>query len=409
MTKYLYLLRSKKIKNFIYISIHYIIRIFYIFFFVFRIKEGTILVSNSGNKGWGDNPKYLIQKLKEKYPNTTVYWLVSPKANKKIIEELSSKKIIPIKYPSLFALYVFSISKVWVSNARLPLFLIKKKNQIYFQLWHGGCGPKKIEGQAKDKLLFSYILRAKNDSKMMNYAVSNSDFNSKIFQESFWYDGPILEYGSPRHDVFFWKDIKNNLKEKICKRYNLNCKSQLILYAPTFRSNKDVKIYKWNYSEIINTLNNKFGYQSTFLFRLHPNISYLAKEMNLTNEIIDVTEYEDMQELIAISDVVITDYSGVMMQAALAKKIVLLYIPDLEDYIDDRGFNIDITKLPFIIGKSLNELKNKVNEIESLDMYIDKQNAYLEQFNFYDDGNASLKTAEKIISIIKESTKDEKI
>lgn len=403
--KFLYLLKSKRIKNFIYVTVHYCVRVIYCFFRIIPIDNKSILVSNYCGKGWGDNPKYVAKKIKEMMPDSKIYWLITSNVDENSKKALKDENIISVQYPSIRALYYFSKCRVWISNARLPLFLIKKNKQKYYQLWHGGCGPKKIEKQAEDKLLFSYILRAKNDSKMMDLAVSNSEFNTNIFQNFFWYNGEILKCGSPRHDVFFYNDkLKNEIKEKIYKKYGIRNNSKIILYAPTFRSNKDTSIYKWDYFKIKNKIEDKFKSSYTFLFRLHPNISYLSKEMNLDKNIIDVSLYDDMQELIAVSDIIITDYSGIMMQAALAKKTVLLYIPDLEDYRNDRGFNIDLEATPFVIGENIAQLSEKISAL-NIKIYSKKQEQYLSKFNFYDDGNASFQTAKKIISDLNKEEK----
>ena len=70
--------------------------------------------------------------------------------------------------------------------------------------------------------------------------------------------------------------------------------------------------------------------------------------------------YLSTDELIIGSDVLITDYSGCMFQGLEAEKIVILYTPDLTEYMrTERDLYFDITKMPFPIINS----NEKIQEV----------------------------------------------
>lgn len=197
MEKILKTLRSEHIKDAIYFSTNYALRMLYFIVSLLSVKKGRICFSNYNGKGYGDNPKYVAEALLKMDSNIELFWIASKKC------VVLPDNVVPVKLYSLSGFVAFATSKVWVSNARLPLFLRKKKSQKYYQLWHGGCGPKKIEGTAEGNLIGWYVSCAKHDSKMADYIVSNSKFNSEMICKYFWYNGEILNYGSPRYDVFF--------------------------------------------------------------------------------------------------------------------------------------------------------------------------------------------------------------
>ena len=393
MEKMLKLIRSKLIKNIIYYLGNYILRIFYCIISLWPVKGNRVLFSNYNGKGYGDNPKYVADALRKISPDTETIWIVSSNATK-VPSDIKTAKLY-----SIMGFVSFATSKVWISNARLPLFLIKKKSQRYYQLWHGGIGPKKVEGAAEDKLIKWYLSCAKHDSKMADYFVSNSDFNTNMIRKYFWYKGEILEYGSPRHDVFFYED--NSISEKVKTRLNIEKNSKIVLYAPTFRDDKRVDIYKWDYDSVIQSIGEKVPGDWKFVLRLHPNISFEAGEFNYSENVVNGTDYDDMQELIVASDVIITDYSGVMTQAAIARKALFLLLPDKNKYLMDRGLCFDINELPFDSAERYDELCYIIKTFDKV-AYMKKLNHFLDNLGLYDCGDASEKVARSIVKYLQE-------
>ena len=59
----------------------------------------------------------------------------------------------------------------------------------------------------------------------------------------------------------------------------------------------------------------------------------------------DLTDYESIEDLYIITDILITDYSSVMFDYAVLDRPMLFFTYDLDEYRDKlRGFNIDIEK-----------------------------------------------------------------
>lgn len=388
MERVLKMIKLAAVKNVVYYIGNYLLRVAYLAVSMFPIKRNKICFSNMNGKGYADNPKYVAEQIIHENRDIEMVWVLSDGT------EPMADGIRGIKLYSLGGFLAFATSKIWVSNARLPLFLNKKKNQIYFQLWHGGCGPKKIERAAESKLIRWYISCAKHDSKMVDYFVSNSRFNSDMIRKFFWYDGEILNYGSPRHDIFF-KEASASYK-KVIDRLKIEDGCKLILYAPTFRNDKDLAVYRWEYKKALITAEAKYHGRYKFILRLHPNISFEADEFEYSGNIVNGSTCDDMQELIVASDIVITDYSGVMMQAAIARKIVFLLIPDKESYLLERGLCLDIIEMPFPSAMNVQELCACIEEYDDT-KYRDRLEEYLKLFEFYDDGNASGRVSEKIL------------
>jgi len=359
---------------------------------LFPIKDNKILVLNFAGKGFGDNGKAIINEIINQNLNYDIVW-----ATKGIKNNTFPNIVRTVNFNSFCFFFELITSKIWINNKRMPLYIWKRKKQFYIQTWHGGTALKKIEKDVENKLNKYYIKSAKNDSKMANLFISNSKFCTNIYKKAFWYDGEILECGSPRCDCFF-KD-KREVNLRVRKYFNIENKTKILLYAPTFRLNKSTEVYNIDFEKLISFLESKFKCKWKILVRLHPNISYKCDFLKYTSNIINATNYDDMYDLLNISDILITDYSGTMFEFSLMHKPVFLYATDIEEYMKDRNFYFNIFNLPYKVAQDNNELLKLINCFEE-EKYLSELKSFLLELGTYNNGNASKQVVDVIKKII---------
>ncbi len=369
---------------------------FYIIFRCIKIDNKKIVINNYFGKGYGDMGKYICNEL-IKSNNYKIYWATTDRYKSSIPDGVRY-----LHFDSISYLYHLFTSKVWINNCRFRFGIIKRRGQFYIQTWHGCIAYKKIEKSAYISLTKPYIMGAKNDSKMIDLMISNSKYCTNLYKEDFWYDGDILECGCPRNDI-----IVNNDKESIDKvknYYGLLKTDKICLYAPTFRANSSLDAYNIDYNLLISTLNEKYKGDWKLLIRLHPNISDLANNLSgYSKNIINATDYPDMQELLVAADFLITDYSSCIFDYALSGKPAMIYACDIEDYIKDRDFAIKLEDTPFPIAKNNKELKKVIVSFNSND-YKKSVKSFYNDLGVNEPGN-SCKTIARIIADI---TKNER-
>lgn len=353
-------------------------------FRIFKIDNKKILFENFTFRGYGDNPKYIAENLISKNKDYKLIWVV-----KNMAEEMP-KGIRKVKIYSIKYFYHLATSKIWIANSRLDKYIRKRKGQFYIQTWHGGLGLKKIESASKD-ITADYIKTMKNDSKMIDILISNSKYRTEQYINYFFYKGKILEIGSPRNDIFFRdnKDLILKIKDELDIKEN----KKVILYAPTFRK-YDYKYITFDINELLEK-----GYE--VLIRLHPG--YVLQE-SISDKVKDVTKYPDVNELLIISDIVISDYSSVFFDFLYTGGQVYLYAPDYKEYLNNRGLNFKYEDLPFSKSYNGEELINNILNNDSKN-YENKLEKFLSQMDIKDDGQAT----EKIVRIIDRVIKGEKI
>lgn len=359
--------------------------LFEIFFLLIPVKSKRIVCINFNGRGYGCNPKYICELLIRDKEQYDIIWLVSE------YDYFVPNNIRKVKYHSIKALYSLASANVIITNTKNDLRIIKKRRQYVIQTWHASYSPKYLEKAAK--LRKKYKKESEKNSKQTDYFLSNSRMQTKEYLENFWCESEILEFGYPRNDILLSNNRKmvNTIKSKV----GINKNEYIILYAPTFRDDYKTSAYLKDIHCIKRKLEES-GENWKFLIRLHPNAEKFSNIYTYDNEYINVTKYEDMQELLMISNILITDYSSSMFDFSIMKKPVFIYASDIEEYTNLRGLKPMFYKLPFPICTSENELVEKISTFPG-DEYEKNVSKFMIEYGNFDQGNA----AEKVCNLIK--------
>lgn len=352
------------------------------------VKHNKIIFNNFQGKGFGDSPKYIAEEILRRKLSYDLVWLVN---DMNMDVPLGIRKVSLL---SVRASYELSTAKVIISNVKVALPYKKKRCQFYIQTWHGSIAFKAIEKDAQDKLRPQYVKESMADSKLIDLFLSSNSIQTKEIQNCFWYDGEIFECGSPRNDMLYQS---SEYKQKIKERLGINDK-KIVLYAPTFRDDFRMDVYNLDLNTLKRQLDNHLEGNWHVLVRLHPNVM-VNNLFTDTSDISDVTLYPDMQELLLISDVLVTDYSTIIYDVAIMHKVIFLYAPDLEEYKADRGLKSVYFNLPTRINQSNNELMDYIGSFD-ISEYRKNLDEFLGAIQVFDDGNASERVVNRICSII---------
>ncbi|WP_233711016.1 CDP-glycerol glycerophosphotransferase family protein [Lederbergia citrisecunda] len=362
-----------------------IISLFIIHLFnCFPIKNNKIFMTSYYGSQYGCNPKYITEYIIRNMPEDhfDIVWAFNDVIQHKHIPYIRKVKNMSLKY-----FYELCTSKIVITNFRTTDLFVKRKNQYYIQTWHSSLRLKQIEKDAEDKLPKSYVEMAKKDSKKCDLLLSGCKFSTDIFKRSFWYDGEIYEHGTPRND--FLLNQKVNLKRNVLNLLNIPSDYKIILYAPTFRNHKDHTIYELEFEKIIRTVENTFGGKWICLVKLHPHLLSLSNNIIRGKDVLDVTNYDDIQELLSVSDILISDYSSLMFDFAMTRKPCFLYVPDYEEYTSkDRNLYFNVLELPFKVAMNKEELLHKIIHFES-NTYSKDLDQFFFKIGSYEDGKAS--------------------
>ena len=130
----------------------------------------------------------------------------------------------------------------------------------------------------------------------------------------------------------------------------------------------------------------RFGQNYLILFRAHHFAGNISVEK--LEHVKNMTEYPSIQELIMATNILITDYSSVMWDAALMGEYVLLFAPDLEKYSKERGLYIPINEWCFPVSLNNKDLAAEIEKVD-LEKGIEISKKHLEKFGNLETGRAA--------------------
>ncbi len=288
--------------------------------------------------------------------------------------------------------YELSTAKVIVTNIKCGMQYIKKKNQYAIQTWHSCYPPKLIEKEAEDKLPPHYVKASRRDSRQTDLFLSNSAAMTRLIKNAFWCESEIMECGFPRNDIFFTATAED--RARIRGDLGVSPNTKLVLYAPTFRDDGSMDAYSLDCMAVVEKLRGR-GEDWRLMTRLHPNVNDVNGLFPESEYIINATSYPDMQELLLIADILITDYSSTPPEFAAMGKQVYIYAPDVPQYQALRGLREDYFTSPYPVDTSNEELLKRMDSYSPETAAVQAR-AYMEFSGGVDKGDASKKVVDRI-------------
>lgn len=219
-----------------------------------------------------------------------------------------------------------------------------------------------------------------------------SPFSQEIYNSMIWVEKYIITW-LPRNDALFIDDTNKNIF------WNYN---KIFLYAPTWRQWDEETILLSNnfFTEIDKYLKEK---KYLLLLKYHPLTK--NKQKIESENIIDISKMDyDIQPMLKISDVIISDYSSVHYDFMLRWKPVIFYIPDLEHYTTNvmdlvREYSeLSIKESTAENEEQLISIIKNIEKIENLKEYKEKYEQLLNMFHTYKDWDSTKRVYNTIMN-----------
>ncbi|MBQ9912696.1 MAG: CDP-glycerol glycerophosphotransferase family protein [Clostridia bacterium] len=206
-----------------------------------------------------------------------------------------------------------------------------KNEQKLIQIWYTGGALKKmgIDGPS----ILSDFDEYKTHSQYSDFCVS-SEYVRQYYCHAFGLEAEVVKaVGTPRSDLVINEDIIASNRAEICSKHPLLRNKRVYLYCPTVRIKEDVAVPfspKIDWAE----LNDELEDDEVFIICRHPAMKEEYIKGRFYSRVKDYT-FESTSELLAVADVIITDYSSVVFDASLMDKPTVFYCPDYEEHKDD--------------------------------------------------------------------------
>lgn len=265
---------------------------------------------------------------------------------------------------------------------------LKFKPQVkVVQLWHA-CGAFKTVGFSRTGKKGGPFLTNDNH-RVYTHAIASSSHVARFYCEAFgMLPDSVYPTGVPRTDMFFNDEYKLNTTAALYEAHPEFKGKKVILFAPTFRGNGaksgHYPLHNLDMQAIAALCRRT---DSVFIFKMHPfvkDIVYIPE--SLSDVLFDLSADREINDLLFITDLLITDYSSVIYEASILNIPMLFFAYDLEEYISSRDFYEPFES--FVPGKIVRSLDELLSSIESGDFEQEKVEPFCNRnFEFRDGGS----------------------
>ena len=349
-----------------------------------KVRKNQIAFVSERREDLTGNFEFIYSKIKDDPAISIVKFL-----NTKPIKSLNLLEMI--NYVT-----ILSTSKIILLDDFMPsmhTFDLKEETSL-IQLWHA-VGAFKTFGFSRIGKVGGPEQSSPNH-RSYNHAIVSSNEISKFYAEGFGLsEEKVVATGIPRTDIFFNGEYQKKVKSLFYKKYPQLSNKKIILFAPTFRgygkqdANYPMDIFPLK--QIYEGIGNEYA----ILIKHHP---FIKEKMEVPEEykevIIDLSQNSEINDLLFISDLVITDYSSIIFESSLLNVPMLFYAYDLDEYIDSRDFYYEYET--FVPGKIVFNQKELISAIINHDFETEKIDKFKDKFFEKLDG----KSTKRVINLV---------
>lgn len=363
------------------------------------VKDNEVIFCSYNGKNYACSPKKIYEHFRslDKFNKFHFIWIFEEPEKYSFL--LRNPNTTIVKKDSDECYQYLNSAKYWIFNFRAPDHWKPKSKQIYIQCWHGT--PFKRLGydieQSDNAMNSIWEIREKyrSDAKRFTYLLSSCPFVTDKFSSA-WNlkkgNDKILEIGYPRNDELYScaEEKIKKIKQSLGIKDSINKK--IILYAPTWRDNQhDIRQgYVYDTPVDFEVIAEALKEEYIILFRAHYMVANNFNFNKFKGIIYNVSDYDDINDLYIISDLLITDYSSVFFDYAVLKRPIIFFMYDIELYRDEmRGFYLDLSELPGPIVKTEKELIDAIRNIDMNYELSSQLDVFNKKFNIMNDGYAT--------------------
>lgn len=358
----------------------------YNLFKVFPIKKNRILFASDSREDMSGNFQYVYEELLKRDENFDFRFMLKGS----IDEKKSFKEIISLAYN-------MATSKNIILDDFYPMVypLKIRKGAELIQLWHA-VGAFKTFGYSRIGRPGGPSPKSKNHRNYTKAIVSSKNV-AKHYAEGFGIPiENVVATGVPRTDIFFDEEYKKNKIAELHAEYPFLKDKKVIMFAPTFRGNGQSSAHYpmevLNLEKLYHSLKDEY----VFIYKIHP---FVKNDFSIPYEFsdffYDLSHYREINDLLFITDILITDYSSVCFEFALLNRPMLFFAFDIEQYVQKRDFYYDYHS--FIPGPLVKTTDEIISKIQNKEFKMDRIEPFVKYFFDDLDGKSSARVVDQII------------
>lgn len=292
--------------------------------------------------------------------------------------------------------YLLAVSKYIVVDDFCPVIypLHFRSEQKVIQAWHAIGALKKV-GFSREGLPGGPIAHSITHRNYTDTIVSAPTL-VKNYAEAF-HIAPkkVHVIGAPRTDIFFNRNFLQSARENFFRIHPDWRGKKIVLFCPTFRGRGPKDAY-YNLDWIDFTgLKQKLGDGYRMIVKLHPFVRQRPYFSERESFYLDLSDHREINTLLPVIDVLITDYSSVIFENALLRKAAVYFVPDLDNYRHTRDFYYPFDK--YIYGPLVHNWRQLAEAIPTAKANDPRLDDFLNFFCRACDGRQSRRFVRELI------------
>lgn len=351
-----------------------------------RVPEDAVFFESFYGRQVSCNPLALDAEIARRMPDLPRYWSVTSERT----EVPPGSIAVLVGSPDWFA--ARRRARLLIVNDWLRYGFKRRKHQTVLQTWHGTMLKHLALGRPEVTMRTKLAIR--RESGRWSLMLSQNPHSTEQFRKNYAFRGEILEYGYPRDDRLA-RSVSGTQRIRIVtdtarRALGIDPNKRVLAYVPTWREN----------GQMVDTLDvhalaGELGEDWVVVARGHTRStgSYRGADAR----VIDASAQPDVNDVILAAEILVTDYSSVMFDAAVARVPMLFFVPDLAAYRDrERGFTFD-----FEATAPGPLLTTRAEVVEAATRGVAPSEAYsawCERYVPHDDGHAAERVVDTLVS-----------
>ena len=329
------------------------------------------------------NPAALDRELGRVAPGVTRYWSVVDEAVEVPPGAVPVRRGTPEWYDARDRADLLVLND-WIEDDWRP-----RRDQFVLQTWHGTPLKRIALGRrGRTPRLFAAVVK---QSTRWSAMLAQNDFGARALRRSYAVTAPMWTLGYPRNDV-----VVRGGDPALLPRLGVET-PRVVLYAPTWR---DDALDQPDPLDPVD-LAEQLGPDWTVLVRGHARTLGLRPTV-AADRVVDVSGYPDVSDLLAVADVLVTDYSSVMFDFSATGRPMVFHVADADRYEREvRGFAWDLgSRAPGPLVRTTTEVARAVaraDEPAERARWSGRYARWRADFNALDDGHASERVVARLL------------
>ena len=275
-----------------------------------------------------------------------------------------------------------------------------RRHQEVCQLWHAAGAYKRF---AHSRANGAESLNIHSGYKKYTKAIVSAPAIRGDYAEAFQISiDKVQATGIPRTDMFFDPAHIAAAKESIYEAYPAFREKKVVIFAPTYRG-QTLHDADYDFNQLDpDKLYEKLHEDYVFVFKWHPATYETLREANIgafedekyEGFFYDLSAERDINDLLLVADVLITDYSSVIFDYLLVDKPIVYYAYDFEEYSGGRGLYYALEE--YLYGPVVRDIDALIEAILAGDPCEELRDAFRMKFMSACDGHATERTVDYI-------------